>query len=81
MRAPDREALRTKLTFAQIESEVYYPTPLHLQPCFAALGYQAGALPIAEQAAREVLALPVHPDLEDAQLDHVIATIRSFYGS
>jgi dTDP-4-amino-4,6-dideoxygalactose transaminase len=80
-RAPDREALRAKLTAAQIESEVYYPTPLHLQPCFDGLGYQAGSLPIAEQAAREVLALPVHPDLEDAQLDHVIATIRSFYGS
>ena len=45
------------------------------------LSLALGALPIAEQATREVLALPVHPDLDDAQLEHVVATIRSFYGS
>jgi dTDP-4-amino-4,6-dideoxygalactose transaminase len=58
-----------------IETEVYYPTPLHQQPCFP--GH--GALPEAERASREVLALPVHPDLVDAQLDFVAESVRAFY--
>jgi dTDP-4-amino-4,6-dideoxygalactose transaminase len=53
--------------------------PLHLQPCFQALGYQAGDMPEAERAAVEVLALPVHPNLSPAQLDHVVASVREFY--
>ena len=78
VRAPDRDRLRSYLADRGIETEVYYPCPLHLQPCFP--GGKEGALPEAERAAREVLALPVHPDLRDEQLDHVAASIRAFYG-
>ena len=81
VRVPDgkRDALRAHLAAREIETEVYYPTPLHLQPCFAALGYKRGDLPNAERACAEVLALPVHPDLTEAQQDHVAAALREFY--
>ena len=81
VRVPDgkRDALRTHLGAREIETEVYYPTPLHLQPCFAALGYKRGDLPNAERACAEVLALPVHPDLTEAQQDHVASSVRDFY--
>jgi dTDP-4-amino-4,6-dideoxygalactose transaminase len=81
VRVPDgrRDALRAHLAARQIESEVYYPTPLHLQPCFEKLGYKPGDLPEAERACAEVLALPVHPDLTTAQLDHVVAATREFF--
>jgi dTDP-4-amino-4,6-dideoxygalactose transaminase len=80
LRSPRRDALRTHLRERDIESEVYYPVPLHRQPCFQYLGYPEGSLPAAEQAAREVLALPVHPQLDDAQRAHVVAAVRSFHG-
>jgi len=82
VRVPDgrREALRQHLGERTIETEVYYPTPLHLQPCFAELGYKAGDLPHAERACAEVLALPVHPDLSAAQQEHVAAAVAEFYG-
>ncbi|HEY1584595.1 MAG TPA: DegT/DnrJ/EryC1/StrS family aminotransferase, partial [Polyangia bacterium] len=81
VRAPDgkRDALRAHLATREVDSEVYYPMPLHLQPCFAELGYRAGSLPHAERACAEVLALPVHPDLTAAQQDHVAASVREFY--
>jgi len=82
IRVPDgkRDALRAHLQSREIETEVYYSTPLHLQPCFAALGYKPGDLPHAERACSEVLALPVHPDLSAAQLEHVAVSIRTFFG-
>jgi dTDP-4-amino-4,6-dideoxygalactose transaminase len=81
VRVPDgkRDALRAHLQAREIDTEVYYPMPLHLQPCFAALGYERGSMPHAERACAEVLALPVHPDLNDAQQEHVAASIREFY--
>jgi dTDP-4-amino-4,6-dideoxygalactose transaminase len=79
VRAPNRDQLRKHLISKEIETEVYYPRPLHLQPCFEHLGGQVGDLPHAEQAAGEVLALPVHPDLDPEQLEHVAAEIRAFY--
>jgi dTDP-4-amino-4,6-dideoxygalactose transaminase len=81
VRAPRRDALRQHLASAGVETEVYYPTPLHLQPCFAHLGNRAGDLPEAERAALECLALPVHPDLDPPQLERVAAQVTSFYGS
>lgn len=78
VRAPRRDELRAFLREREIETEVYYPAPLHLQPCFP--GGQPGELPAAERACAEVLALPVHPDLDDAQLQFVAETIRAFYG-
>jgi dTDP-4-amino-4,6-dideoxygalactose transaminase len=78
VRAPKRDELRAHLQTREIESEVYYPRPLHLQPCFS--GYREGDLPEAERACREVLALPIHPQLDDAQLEHVAAAVEEFYG-
>jgi dTDP-4-amino-4,6-dideoxygalactose transaminase len=79
VRAPRRDELRAYLRTREIETEVYYPTPLHLQPCFP--GGREGELPEAERAAREVLALPVHPDLVPAQLEFVAESVRAFYGT
>ena len=60
---------------------IYYPIPLHLQDCFASLGYQRGQLPVAEQACEEVLALPIFPELSETAQLRVMASIASFYGS
>jgi dTDP-4-amino-4,6-dideoxygalactose transaminase len=79
IRAQRRDELRQYLAAAGVGTEIYYPIPLHLQQCFAYLGYRAGQLPEAERAAHEVLALPVFPELSPAQIDHVAGTIRRFY--
>ena len=79
--AERRDALRAHLKAAGVGTAVYYPRPLHLQKCFAYLGYKAGAFPVSETAAERVLALPVYPELAEAQRDHVGATIRQFYGA
>jgi dTDP-4-amino-4,6-dideoxygalactose transaminase len=79
IRAPRRDALRAYLAAAGVGTEVYYPEPLHLQPCFAELGYRPGACPIAERACRELLALPIHPALGHDAQDHVVAQIAAFY--
>jgi dTDP-4-amino-4,6-dideoxygalactose transaminase len=79
IRAPRRDALRARLAAAGVGTEVYYPEPLHLQPCFADLGYRAGAFPVAERACREVLALPIHPMLAPAAQDFVVEQISAFY--
>lgn len=79
IRAPDRDALRDFLGGQGVATEVYYPLPLHLQPCFRELGYREGDLPHAEAAARETLALPVYPELTDDQAEFVVDRIRSFY--
>ena len=80
IRAPRRDALRAYLLEHGVGTEVYYPVPLHRQQCFAYLGYEAGQLPESERAAAETLALPIYPELSEAQLQHVVDSIRSFYG-
>lgn len=80
IRTTPRDALQAHLKTHGIGSNVYYPLPLHLQPCFAYLGYTEGQCPVAEQAAKEVLSLPVFPELTTAQLDEVIAAVRGFFG-
>ena len=58
---------------------LHYPLPLHLQKCYANLGYQAGDFPVAEKAARECLSLPVYPELTEAQIQRVSAVIHEFF--
>ncbi len=80
VRVPRRDALIEHLKKAQVGCEVYYPVPLHLQECFAHLGHNAGDFPESERAAAETLALPVYPELTDAQAAHVVQSIREFFG-
>ena len=75
---PQRDALRSHLQQHGIGTDIIYPGPMHLQPCYAALGYAAGSLPVAEQTSRHCLSLPIFPELTDAQVAHVIAAINSF---
>jgi dTDP-4-amino-4,6-dideoxygalactose transaminase len=80
IRVDKRDALKDHLKAKGIGHSVYYPLPLHLQPCFAYLGYKEGACPESEKAAKEVVSLPVFPELTNAQRDEVVAAVRSFYG-
>jgi dTDP-4-amino-4,6-dideoxygalactose transaminase len=79
IRAPRRDELREHLRAHGIGSEVYYPLPLHLQQCFASLGYRPGDLPETERASREVLALPMYPELTDAQQERVVDVLTGFF--
>jgi len=80
IRTGRRDALQKHLTARGVGTAIYYPLPLHLQPCFEYLGYRAGSIPESERASREVLSLPVFPELTRAQLDEVIDGVRSFFG-
>jgi dTDP-4-amino-4,6-dideoxygalactose transaminase len=79
IRTARRDELRKFLSDRKIGTEVYYPIPLHLQPCFAYLGYSAGNLPESERAALEVLALPMFPELTEAEQESVVESIAEFY--
>jgi dTDP-4-amino-4,6-dideoxygalactose transaminase len=79
IRAQRRDALKSFLTDAGIQTEIYYPIPLHMQPCFAPLGYRKGDFPHAECAAEEVLALPLYPELPAEHQEGVVEKIAEFY--
>lgn len=76
IRVSGRAELQAGLQKRGIGTEVYYPVPMHLQECFAYLAYAAGAFPQSERAARETLALPIYPELSEAQLGYVVDSIR-----
>lgn len=74
-----RDELVVHLARHSIETETYYPRPLHLQPCFAHLGYRDGDFPVSERASTRALALPLYAEMTDEQVDEVCAALRSFY--
>lgn len=79
IRAFRRDDLRQFLTARKIGTEIYYPIPLHLQPCFAYLGFREGDFPEAERAAKEVLALPMFPELTAEEQRWTVQSIADFY--
>ncbi|MBT4496498.1 MAG: DegT/DnrJ/EryC1/StrS family aminotransferase [Gemmatimonadetes bacterium] len=79
VRVPDRQELAAALKEQSVQSAVQYPHPLHLTDAFARLGYAEGDLPVCEQACKEILSLPMFPDLTDAQVDYVIEKVRQHY--
>lgn len=78
IRHPRREALREHLAKQEVGTDLIYPVSLNLQKCYAHLGAGPGSFPLAEEAARTCLSLPIFPELTDAQVDHVIASVNRF---
>jgi dTDP-4-amino-4,6-dideoxygalactose transaminase len=76
IRVPDRDGVQQRMTDLGVRTTVYYPVPLHLQPMHCDLGYRVGDFPEAERAAREVLCLPIYPELTDAQVDEVVEACK-----
>ena len=79
VRSMGRDALKAHLDAIGIGSRVYYPIPLHLQPCYKHLGYERGSLPEAERAAEQVLSLPCYPEMTREQQDEVIQAVRDCF--
>ncbi len=80
IRAERRDELREHLVERGIQTLVYYPLPLHLQPCFEYLGYRKGALPVSELVSTQALAIPMYPELSRKQQETVVQCIANFYG-
>lgn len=80
IRCAERDPLQAYLKEQGVGSEIYYPLPLHLQPCYSSLGYRKGDFPVSEKLAAESLALPVQGELSDEDIDYVCETVRNFYG-
>lgn len=79
IRTPRRDELKEFLAVNGIGTDIYYPVPLHLQECFAFLGYKEGNLPESERAAKETLALPIYPELTIEQQEYVVDKVKEFY--
>jgi dTDP-4-amino-4,6-dideoxygalactose transaminase len=79
IRAKKRDELQAYLKERGVGTSIFYPLPLHLQQCFSDLGYKRGDFPISEKAAKEVLALPIYPELNPEQQDWVVSSMREFY--
>jgi len=77
--APERDRLQKFLSENKIGSAIFYPKPLHLQECFGYLGYKEGDLPMAERLCKEVLSLPIHPELKPRQIEYVVQKVLDFY--
>ena len=80
LRVQRRDDLKAHLAAKGVGHSVYYPLCLHLQPCFAYLGYKPGQCPEAELASAEVISLPIYPELTQGQLDEVVSAVRGFFG-
>jgi dTDP-4-amino-4,6-dideoxygalactose transaminase len=80
VRVKDRDNVRKKLEERGVGTAVYYPIPLHLQECFAYLGYEAGDYPESERASAEVMALPIYPELSEEQVRYVAQQVRDVAG-
>lgn len=78
IRHPRRDALREQLANKGVGTDLIYPVPLHLQKCYGNLGFVEGSFPVAEEAAKTCVSLPIFPELTDAQVDHVIASVNEF---
>lgn len=81
IRSLDRDRLRDSLSNSGIGTEIYYPLPLHLQPCFQKLGYKDGDLPVSEKASKESLAIPIYPELSFEDQEYIVQSISCFYDS
>jgi dTDP-4-amino-4,6-dideoxygalactose transaminase len=81
IRVKKRDMLRKHLQACGVPTEIYYPSPLHLQPAYAFLGYSKGDFPNAESACKEVLSLPIYPELTADHLETVVAAIAAFYAA
>ncbi len=81
IRTSRRDQLKAVLQDKGVATEIYYPVPMHLQECFASLGHREGDFPQSEAAARETLALPIYPELTEAQARHVVDSISKFFQS
>lgn len=79
IRVPQRNELKAWLKKSGIDTEIYYPLPLHLQECFKYLGYREGQLPESERASTETLALPIYPELSEEQAEYVVVSISKFF--
>lgn len=79
VRHPKREELKKHLEANGVGCALHYPLPLHLQKCYASLGYKEDSFPVAEKAARECLSLPIYPEMTDAQVQRVAEVIKSFF--
>ena len=79
IRAPQRDALAAYLKERGVGTMIYYPVPLHRQELYASLGYGEGSLPVSEAASREVLSLPMYPELTEAQQEEIATAIQEFY--
>jgi dTDP-4-amino-4,6-dideoxygalactose transaminase len=81
VRHPRRDDLKKHLEANKVGCALHYPLPLHLQKCYASLGYHAGDFPISEKAASQCLSLPIYPELTEEQIQRVVAVIRSFFNA
>jgi len=81
IRVADREGLQAHLAKAGIGSGMHYPIPLHLQKAYQDLGYKAGELPVSERVAREIVSLPMFPQMTNQQVDEVSERVKEFIGA